>query len=428
MAKDRSRKTHAPMWLHRVLRWSLGPYFVWRYRPTTEHQEVVDQLRPPYIVIPNHVMTFDPAIVNYFIPGPIHYVASDANFRNPIFSFLLRQLGAIATSKQADDMASLRFMLKTLKRGKVIGIFAEGQRSWDGVSLPVIPSTGKLVKIAKVPVLVSLLKGGYMTIPRWSFHTRRGRMVVEQKLAVTAEEVAKLSVDEITARIEGAMAHDDSEYQNEKRVAYVSKRPAESLQLALFYCPSCSSLNTMNSSGRRFFCESCGYEVEFTQFYRFRSVGGSEAPPLHFTTIREWSVAQNKFLEGYLRNAVNAGGPGEIFADDNALMLTGYRLARLRRRGLGRLSFHLDGIRFNRSEDSRRGRRVGARDVRFGGSAERFFPWDEVTALNVVYQDQLEFYHQKSLYVFRFPSHNTSAYKYDLCGRMLAAVRTAAAD
>ena len=316
-------------------------------------------------------------------------------------------------------------MLKRLKERKGIGIFAEGQRSWDGVSLRIIPSTAKLVKLAKVPVLVSLIKGGYKTIPRWSFHTRRGRVVIEQKLAVSAEEVKSLSADEITERIESALAHDDSEYQNDPRVPYVSNRPAESLQLALFYCPNCSSLNTMNSSGRRFFCDSCGYSVEFTQFYRFRPISGPDSHPVHFRTIRQWSLAQNEFVEHFLRDALSADSPKELFGDEHALMLTGYRLSRLRCRGLGRLSLHTDGIRFVQSDDSRRGRRVAARDVRHGGAAERFFPWDEVKALNVVYQDQLEFYFGRTLFVFKFPRHDTSAYKYELCGRMLEKMRNA---
>ena len=425
MAATPSRKTSAHIWFHRLLRWTVSPIFMWRYRLSSEHQEIVDNLRPPYIVIPNHVMTFDPALVNYFIPVPVYYVASDANFRNPIFSWWLRKIGAIATSKAADDLASLRFMLKTLKERKVIGIFAEGQRSWDGVSLRIIPSTAKLVKLAKVPVLVSLIKGGYKTIPRWSFHTRRGCVVIEQKLAVSAEEVKSLSADEITERIESALAHDDSEYQNERRVPYVSKRPAESLQLALFYCPNCSSLNTMNSSGRRFYCDACGYAVEFTSFYRFRAVPGPNSHPVHFRTIREWSLAQNEFVERHLREALDAGTPKEFFGDEHALMLTGYRLSRLRRRGLGRLSFHLDGIRFAQSDDSRQGRRIATRDIRHGGAAERFFPWDELKALNVVYQDQLEFYFGRTLYVFKSPRHDTSAYKYELCGRMLEAMRNA---
>ncbi|MBU8913575.1 MAG: 1-acyl-sn-glycerol-3-phosphate acyltransferase [Spirochaetales bacterium] len=418
MAETPSRKTSARIWFHRLLRWILAPIFMWRFRLSSEHQEVAEGLRPPYLVIPNHVMTFDPFLVSYFIPVPVYFVASDANFRNPFFSWWLRKVGAIATSKAADDLASLRLMLKTLKERKVIGIFAEGQRSWDGASLGIIPSTAKLVKLAKVPVLVSLIKGGYMTVPRWSFHTRRGRVVIEQKLAVSADEAKSLSVDEITERIQSALDHDDSEYQNDSRVPYVSDRSAECLQLVLFYCPSCSSLNTMSSSGRRFFCESCGYTVELTPFYRFRAIPGPDSHSVHFRTIREWSLAQNEFVDNYLRDALASGRPEELFSDDHALMFTGYRLSRLRRRGIGRLSFHMDGIRFALSADPRAKPGAGA-----AGGSDRFFPWVEVKALNVVYQDQLEFYFGRTLYVFKFPRHDTSAYKYYICSRTLESMR-----
>jgi ribosomal protein L37AE/L43A len=282
------------------------------------------------------------------------------------------------------------------------------------------------VKIAKVPVLVSLLKGGYMTIPRWSFHGRRGRVVVEQKLAVSAKEAATLTTDEITARIEGALAHDDSEYQEVIRVPYVSRRTAESLQLALFHCPACESLNTMYSRGRLFFCRHCGYEVEFTQYYRFKSTGADSGKPPRYRTVREWSLAQNEAVGKLISDAFADGSPREFFADDECAMFTGYRLARLREQGGGRLSFHLDGLRFRL--DTGKGSRASRRTRSEGHSVvapgdEKFFPWNDVKALNVVYQDQLEFYSGKTLFVFRFPKHDTSAYKYELCGRMLASLR-----
>jgi 1-acyl-sn-glycerol-3-phosphate acyltransferase len=399
------------MWLHRVLRWFVGPVFLWWYRLSSENQGVVRELKPPFLVIPNHVMRVDPAVVNYFIPVPVHFLSSDANFRKPLPSFLLRQLGTIPTAKQADDMGSLRLMLKLLKDKKVVGIFAEGKRSWDGASLPIIPSTAKLVKIAKVPVLVSLLKGGYMSEPRWSFHGRRGRVVVEQKLAVTAEQAATLNTGEITRLIDGALAHDDSAFQRQSRRPYLHKRPAETLQLALFYCPECSSLNTMHSEGRRFYCRSCGHEVEFTPSYRFRPASGaarqSAGTQPHFGTIREWSVAQDAFVERHLVSLIETGEPHEVFGDPNTVLYTGYRSARLREQARGRFSFHLDGLRFRPD----------------GTAPERFFQWPQVKALNVVYSDQVEFYFDGTLYVVRFPAHDTSGYKYELCGNVLESIR-----
>ena len=130
---------------------------------------------------------------------------------------------------------------------------------------------------------------------------------------------------------------------------------------------------------------------------------------------REWSLGQNEYLQRFLLETLNDGRPKELFADSHALMLTGYRLSRLRRQGIGRLSFHMDGIRFAlKSTEGKSGA---------GNTSDRFFPWDDVKALNIVYQDQLEFYFGRTLYVFKFPDHDTSAYKYELCSRMLEKLR-----
>ena len=77
-------------------------------------------------------------------------------------------------------------------------------------------------------------------------------------------------------------------------------------------------------------------------------------------------------------------------------------MARLNEIGTGRLVLHVDGFRFQ-----------------FDDGREQFFRLDEIRALNVVYQDQLEFYHRRRLCVFQFPKHDTSGYKYLICGEML---------
>jgi 1-acyl-sn-glycerol-3-phosphate acyltransferase len=383
------------------LRILLGPLFFWFYRLRAENLELFKRVKAPYLVIPNHVMTWDPLIFSYYVRDPIHFVASDANFRSSFFSWWLRRVGAIAKSKLMDDFATLRTIMDLLRSGKVVGLFAEGQRTWDGATQSIIPSTAKLVKVARVPVVVPVMKGGFHTLPRWAFRSRRGRITVEYRLALTAEEVKRFSLTQIKERIESVMQHDEDAYQAAAHISFTYRKAAEPMQLILFYCPSCETLNHMKSSGRLLFCTHCGYTVRFSAYARFHPVPPG-ATVIH-RTIRSWSQAQNAFVESHLRGLYEERFTGEIFADDEVLYSTGYRMTAPHPQGLGRLALHTEGLRFH-----------------MHGNAPRFFRWSEIRGLNVVYQDQIEFYLRRRLCVFQFPRHDTSGYKYLLCGEKLA--------
>ena len=406
MARHKKRETRTYLWFHDILRALLAPLLVWFYRLQTENLAVFRRIRPPYLVIPNHVMTWDPVIASCFVREPIHFVASDANFRSSFFSFWLRRVGAIAKSKLMDDFGTLRTIMRFLRDGKVVGLYAEGQRTWDGRTQPIIPSTAKLVKAARVPVIVPVMKGAYLSLPRWAFRSRRGSIIIDYRLALTREEVERMDVEAIQERIESVMHHDEDAYQREAQIPYTHARAAEPLQLLLFTCPSCSGLNTMKSERRRFFCTRCGYSVRYSIYGHFtpdRSSGSSGPASVVHRTISDWSDAQTGFLHGYLAKLFEENDSEPIFADEGVLLSTGYRMAKPHRIGLGRLELHLEGLQLS-----------------IPGQAERFFRWSEIRALNVVYQDQIEFYYRRRLIVLEFPSHDTSGYKYLLCGETLA--------
>jgi ribosomal protein S27AE len=48
---------------------------------------------------------------------------------------------------------------------------------------------------------------------------------------------------------------------------------AEHLETLLFICPRCGAMHRMVSSGDRFFCGECGYEVTLSAHGLFRRAG-----------------------------------------------------------------------------------------------------------------------------------------------------------
>ncbi len=412
MVRYRRRVTRAYRWLHDIVRPCIRVPMQWYYRIHPKNTEIFHRIRPPYLVIPNHVMTWDPLIVSFYVRDPIHFVASDANFRSSFASWWLRRFGAIAKSKLRDDFGTLRTVMDLLRAGKVVGLFAEGERTWDGTTLPIIPSTAKLIKAAKVPVIVPVLKGAYHSLPRWAFKSRRGKIEINYRLALTRDEIIRMTVEEIRVRIEQVMYHDEDAWQALTPTAFTSRRAAEPMQLLLFYCPHCEALNRLKSEGRHLFCTACGYDVYFSLYARFLPGRGAAPKTVIHETIGGWARAQDEYLESHLKQLVSGAerssipgqdhlGP-EVFHDDHTRLSVGYRMVRPTVRAFGRLALHTGGLEFTAAD----------------GEIIRY-PWKMISGLNVVYQAQLEFYHNRKLIVFEFPNRDTSGYKYLLCGRKL---------
>jgi len=56
------------------------------------------------------------------------------------------------------DSQVIRDIVTIIKQGENIGIFSEAVRNWSGSTSPMDPSIGKLIKMLKVPVVITVLK------------------------------------------------------------------------------------------------------------------------------------------------------------------------------------------------------------------------------------------------------------------------------
>ncbi|MBN2048953.1 MAG: 1-acyl-sn-glycerol-3-phosphate acyltransferase [Spirochaetales bacterium] len=394
------KKTPTYKALRDFLRLTVGTYFRLRYRLRAENLKELRHLPKPWLMLPNHVMTWDPVLIGIHITDPIFFIASDANFRSPFASRWLKRLGAVPTSKQATDFTTLRQIVKLLSEGRHVGVFPEGERTWDGVTMPIIPATAKLVRLAKASVVVPVLKGAYQCRPRWAVKSRLGPVTIEYRVALRRDELETLSLEEIHRRIQETLHHDDHRYQLEQKAVYETDSPAEPLQAVLFACPSCRSLNTLEGRQDLLTCRSCGWETQFTVFGSFEQSGSH---PHYYDNIRQWNLWQLEELERQIESRRERNDESPLFSDTPAVHSTGYKVESLEEQGRGTVSLSIRGITFAPEE----------------GSAAVHFPWEEITALNVVYQSQIEFYREKTLHSFIFPGKDISGYKYLCAGRII---------
>ncbi|RQW04008.1 1-acyl-sn-glycerol-3-phosphate acyltransferase, partial [candidate division KSB1 bacterium] len=251
--------------LYILLRLTFIPYLVIKYRIKSENKKLFKLVKPPFLLVPNHVSMFDPPMVNIFVPHRVHFVMSDANLRSRLAKWAYNSLcNVIPKTKAVSDTSAVRKIIQLVRKKRVICVFPEGRSTWNGVTHDIFFSTAKLIKILKIPVIVPLISGGYLTHPRWGTSVRPGAMVIHYRKLFDGPELTDLQPDEIHERLRHAMWNDDYDYQRRHRITFKTKKGAEYLERLLFTCPACERVECMCSAGNRFYCQACGFETEWT--------------------------------------------------------------------------------------------------------------------------------------------------------------------
>lgn len=261
----------------------------------------------PFIVLCNHVTDWDPIFVGAAFKEQMYFVTSEHLLRLGFVSKLIMWLQApIARQKGGSAAGAVKAMLRAMKEGHNIGLFPEGNRTWDGVTRDFPASTGKLVRTCGGTLVTFRLSGGYFASPRWAGAAiRKGRVRGQVVGTYSPEELKAMSPEEINAIIRRDLYEDAYEEQRKHPVPYRGKRLAEHLETLLFTCPKCGAMHRMVSRDDRFICENCGMET------RFSVNGFFSGGRLPFDNVRDW----NRWQEEQIKKLCERAGDGPIFSD-----------------------------------------------------------------------------------------------------------------
>lgn len=281
MKKTFSERLYGFLW--HLLRWPFEKIFAFTHDDDRENV--------PTLIISNHVTNFDPILVAFSFPGRrFHFVASEHLFRMGFVTKLLTWLfEPVARRKGVSGGDTAMACVRKLRAGKTVGLFAEGETTWDGKTAEIVAATGRLAKMGNCRLVTYRLEGGYFTAPRWGKGIRRGKMHGRIVGIYSAEEVKAMGKDEIGHIIQRDIFEDADRRQRENPVAYGKRRRAEHLEAVLFKCPACGEYGRLTSRGNFLRC-GCGKQWEYTAFGRFD-------PPAPFETVAGWDAWQRQELE-----------------------------------------------------------------------------------------------------------------------------------
>jgi 1-acyl-sn-glycerol-3-phosphate acyltransferase len=302
----------------------------------------VKELNAPYLLVSNHIGTWDPFVVGYFLSQPIHFVSSDAVFRDRFMRMLLIRMGVIPKKKNIKDTKVVRTMLSTIKNNNCIGLFPEASRSWTGRTMHIDPSTAKLIKLLNVPVVTAKMKGMQLFNPRWASLLRKTKVIIDFELSLSKDDVAKLSESEIYEKIKRELFHDEVAYQRKHLIKVFSFHRAEYISYVLFICPECHSIGKITNHRNNFECSDCASKWHINTFSFFEGIGHQSK----FDNIIDWYDWQFEYFESFIKQKAEASNSAILFSDKNMLVFqengNGFK-----RVGKCDMNFFIDRIELN---------------------------------------------------------------------------------
>lgn len=311
----KKKKAYPTKYYIRILTYVTFLIFTFIYRIKKKLPKEVKKLNAPYLLLSNHVGFWDPFLAGHFLPKFTHFVASDAAMRNKTIRFLLTSLGTIPKKKNIRDTQVIRDIISVIKQGESVGIFPEAVRNWSGTSLPIDKSIVKLIKLLKVPVVISILKGMNLFNPRWSTKLRPTKVEIEYKLLLTKEEISSMSNEEIFKKIKNALTYDEVAHQRAKNNIIKSKYKAENINHALYVCPDCHSIDSFIATGNEFACSKCKYDIHINKYNFFERKAKGK---LYFDNIRDWYNWEEEWLLETISTKVENNFTDVIFEDTNS--------------------------------------------------------------------------------------------------------------
>lgn len=301
--------------IYHILRSCVGPFFRWLFR--YENAFLQPEPAAPCLVVSNHTTNYDPIFLGLSFKRHMYFVSSEHVLRAGLGAWLLRRfIAPIARQKGTTDAAAAMAILRKLRGGHSVCMFAEGNRCFNGLTGDIFPATGKMVKAADCALVTFRLEGGYFSEPRWGLHIRRGRIRGGVVRVYAPEEIKTMSAQELNAAIAADIFEDAYARQEKQRISFRGRRIAEKLETALFICPECGALGKLQSRGNLFSC-ACGMQA------RCGADGFFEAGA-PFPTVAAWDRFQMAKLPDFLHG--DASAPICADAGLNLRRLDGRRL------------------------------------------------------------------------------------------------------
>ena len=270
--------------------------------------------REPFVLLANHSFAMD--VVHVPMPFRItpQIVASRDMFVHPFERFMLTYVArCIMAPKGGGDVRTVKELVRAVAAGYPVLLFPEGDISFFGRSGELPKTTAMLVRKLGLDVITCRVSGGYLSAPRWAKAARGRRTIdIRYELAVTAGEAATLPLGELHEAIASRLANDEYAVQRTRMASHPSPRGAEGLEDALYVCPACRAVASIEASGNELRCAHCGASGTIDEYGFIDGFAFDEG--FAFDNPADWDGFQRGFTAELRRASFSSSGT--LFVND----------------------------------------------------------------------------------------------------------------
>jgi long-chain acyl-CoA synthetase len=181
------------------------------FRLEVRGQEGLDRVKPPYLICPNHQSYLDPFLVCSIYPRRVlentFQVGASMYFTNVFMSWLARLINVVPIDPDVQLMRAMRAGAAGLRAGKILNIYPEGQRSFDGELYEFRKGAAILATELNLPIVPVALDGAYRIWPRKSWRFRLAQVKIrfgepiDVQSVVSGETNRELAYEKLTAEL-----------------------------------------------------------------------------------------------------------------------------------------------------------------------------------------------------------------------------------
>lgn len=196
------------------------------FRMEVKGLEVLNHIERPYLICPNHQSYLDPFIVcstyRRGVLNEVFHVGASMYFTNAAMAQLARLINVVPIDTDTHLLRAMRAGVAGLSAQKILTIYPEGQRSFDGKLHEFKKGAAILATELQLPIIPVALDGTYRIWPRhsWRFHLAKIRVTFGKPI----------DPQEVAAGLNGEAAYEKLTQVLQQRIHQMldeMRRPAE---------------------------------------------------------------------------------------------------------------------------------------------------------------------------------------------------------
>ncbi len=245
-----------------------------------------ERVESPSLIISNHTSNDDYKFIGTTVrPARVSFLVTYHFFTFKKFAPWLRMIGAIPKYQFSTDLEAMRKIQYVVqKQNGSVYIAPEGTIYGSGHLGYISPAIAKMVRFLKVPVYACKIQGAGLGNAKWSRFKHRGKVSIDTRMIITAEESTSLKQDQIMERIVNSLSYNEFDFQKKDGFLVKGDDKAEGIETMFYKCPCCGSEFRIRSKGNDVFCLDCGARATIQDDFTFKWQGDRQ----YFENYSQW--------------------------------------------------------------------------------------------------------------------------------------------